>query len=242
MERFFWLEIFWPFLPLRQNHGRSGHAVFQARLPTLGRPLSPVLTVSFLGSLSTSRRRRDVLTLRASDRAIKPPVLISFSLRSRRSSLGLSAMNSATATAPAAHRETRAGTKQQQAPRHSTTAAEPGGSERPPSQDSLVEARPSRSTERLAISPSFSLWTPSLPTELWPRFRVSRLCVHGCKRQRRGIVRFINIHAFVFLLMQSQVEVEAGLAEGLRPFFPVGETFWDRARPSHTPLGGVCDV
>ena len=60
----------------------------------------PMLTVSFLGSRSRSRRSRDVLTLRASDSAINPPVLISFSLRSRRSSLGLSAMNSATATAP----------------------------------------------------------------------------------------------------------------------------------------------
>lgn len=60
----------------------------------------PMLTVSFLGSRSRSRRSREVLTLRASDSAINPPVLISFSLRSRRSSLGLSAMNSATATAP----------------------------------------------------------------------------------------------------------------------------------------------
>ncbi len=64
--------------------------------------LVPMLTVSFLGSRSRSRRSREVLTFKASDRAISPPVLISFSRRSRRSSLGLSAMNSATATAPAA--------------------------------------------------------------------------------------------------------------------------------------------
>lgn len=71
----------------------------------------PMLTVSFLGSLSRSRRSKEVLTLRASDRAIRPPVLISFSRRSRRSSLGLSAMNSATATAPMEQEKT--GVKQQ---------------------------------------------------------------------------------------------------------------------------------
>jgi len=58
-------------------------------------------TASFLGSLSRSSRSREWLTFRASDKAIRPPVLISFSRRSRRSSRGLSAMNSATATAPA---------------------------------------------------------------------------------------------------------------------------------------------
>lgn len=63
-------------------------------------PPVPKLTVSFLGSRSRSRRSREVLTFRASDRAISPPVLISFSRRSRRRSRGLSAMNSATATAP----------------------------------------------------------------------------------------------------------------------------------------------
>lgn len=63
------------------------------------------------------------------------------------------------------------------------TAAEGQIYQFPPSHDSLVEARPSLSTERLAISPSFSLWTPSLPTELWPRFRVSRLCVHGWQKE-----------------------------------------------------------
>lgn len=60
-----------------------------------------------------------------------------------------------------------------------------------------MEASPSRSTERLAINPSFSLWTPSLPTELWPRFRVSRLCVHGCKNKRRATrILLISIHSF----------------------------------------------
>lgn len=66
-----------------------------------------ILTVSFLGSRSRSRRSREVLTFRARDRAMRPPVLISFSRRSRRSSLGLSAMNSATATAPRAHNNRR---------------------------------------------------------------------------------------------------------------------------------------
>ena len=66
-----------------------------------------MLTVSFLGSRSRSRRSREVLTFRASDRAIRPPVFISFSLRSRRISLGLSAMNSATATAPTAQNDRR---------------------------------------------------------------------------------------------------------------------------------------
>lgn len=40
MERYFWLEIFWPFLPLRHKLEKPRHPVFQARLPTLGRPLS----------------------------------------------------------------------------------------------------------------------------------------------------------------------------------------------------------
>lgn len=139
----------------------------------------PVLTVSFLGSRSRSRRSREVLTFRASDSAISPPVLISFSRRSRRSSLGLSAMNSATATAPVVQMtgRNRSQKKRQQDKQNSSTRTD--RKEFPPSQDSLVEARPSLSTERLAMSPSFSLWTPSLPTELWPRFRVSRLWVHG---------------------------------------------------------------
>ena len=45
----------------------------------------------------------------------------------------------------------------------------------PPSQVSLVEANPKRSTERFPISPVFRLRTPSLPMGLWPRFSVSRL-------------------------------------------------------------------
>lgn len=141
-----------------------------------------ILTVSFLGSRSRSRRSREVLTFRARDRAMRPPVLISFSRRSRRSSLGLSAMNSATATAPRAHNNRRPvkNAKIQHTRTHQNkTTAEEQIHHFLPSQDSLVEARPSLSTERLAISPSFSLWTPSLPTELWPRFKVSRLCVHG---------------------------------------------------------------
>lgn len=135
--------------------------------------LIPMLTVSFLGSRSRSRRSREVLTFRASDKAISPPVLISFSRRSRRSSRGLSAINSATATAPIAQKDYQKykNPNQKLKQRHRYYFS--------PSQDSLVEARPSLSTERLAISPSLSLWTPSLPTELWPRFRVSRLWVHG---------------------------------------------------------------
>lgn len=144
-------------------------------------PIAPTLTVSFLGSRSRSRRSREVLTLRARDRAMSPPVLISFSRRSSRSSRGLSAMNSATATAPIAKREERkAGVnilRQQQS--CINRKEETHKQLVPPSQDSLVQARPSLSTERLAISPSFSLWTPSFPTELWPRFRVSKLWVHG---------------------------------------------------------------
>lgn len=58
------------------------------------------LTDSFLGSLSRSSLSNEWLTFSAKDRAISPPVLISFSRRSRRSRRGLSAMNSATATAP----------------------------------------------------------------------------------------------------------------------------------------------
>ena len=74
-------------------------------IPPPSRPLPlvlppPPLTASFLGSRSRSRRSSDWLTFSASASAISPPVLISFSLRSRRSSRGLSAMNSATATAP----------------------------------------------------------------------------------------------------------------------------------------------
>lgn len=50
----------------------------------------------------------------------------------------------------------------------------------PPSQVSLVDAKPRRRTERFPINPFFRLRTPSLPMGLWPRFRVSRLCVWGC--------------------------------------------------------------
>lgn len=171
---FFQATIF--FNKLRLGH--PGCLSCNSSPPFLSQGLVPMLTVSFLGSRSKSRRSREVLTFRASDRAISPPVLISFSRRSRRSSLGLSAMNSATATAPIAQwTERHGGVKKMQKIFHKT--AEAHRHQFPPSQDNLVEARPSLSTERLAISPSLSLWTPSLPTKLWPRFRVSRLWVQG---------------------------------------------------------------
>uniref|UniRef100_A0A480IWY7 Protein phosphatase 1 regulatory subunit 37 n=1 Tax=Sus scrofa TaxID=9823 RepID=A0A480IWY7_PIG len=59
-----------------------------------------LFTASFLGSRSRSRRSREWFTLRANDSAMSPPVLISFSRRSSLRRRGLSAMNSATATAP----------------------------------------------------------------------------------------------------------------------------------------------
>lgn len=59
-----------------------------------------VLTDSFFVSLSRSTLVTVWFTLRARDNAISPAVLISFSLRSKRSSLGLSATASAKATAP----------------------------------------------------------------------------------------------------------------------------------------------
>lgn len=58
------------------------------------------LTDSFLVSLSTSMRVTLSLTFSARDSAISPAVLISFSLRSRRSKWKLSATYSASATAP----------------------------------------------------------------------------------------------------------------------------------------------
>lgn len=52
-----------------------------------------------------------------------------------------------------------------------------GAGPHPPSQVSLVDAKPRRRTERFPISPFFRLRTPSFPMGLWPRFKVSRLCV-----------------------------------------------------------------
>ena len=74
---------------------------FKVHTFQIGNPdILDILTLSFLGSLSRSILVTVSLTLRDKDRAIKPPVLMSFSLRSIRTSLVLSAKNSARATAP----------------------------------------------------------------------------------------------------------------------------------------------
>lgn len=55
-----------------------------------------------------------------------------------------------------------------------------------------MEAKPRRSTERFPISPFFRLRTPSLPMGLWPRLRVSRLCVCGCGGTHGGVKRQLH--------------------------------------------------
>ena len=57
-------------------------------------------TLSRLGSLSRSIRVIELLWRSANDSAIRPPVLMSFSRKSIRTKRGLSAINSAKATAP----------------------------------------------------------------------------------------------------------------------------------------------
>lgn len=64
-----------------------------------------VHTFSFFGSLSRSTRSTDLLTFRARLKAIKPPVLMSLSLRSILDNFVVSARYSAIATAPVQQKE-----------------------------------------------------------------------------------------------------------------------------------------